>query len=48
MVRTDHRVDELVVFERDDAGRPLPAAAYLVRLRHAGRDAGVRKVVLLP
>jgi len=33
---------------RDDDGRALPAAAYLVRLRHAGRDAGVRKVVLLP
>lgn len=33
---------------RDAAGRPLPAAAYLLRLRHAGRDAGVTKVVLLP
>jgi len=33
---------------RDQAGRPVPAAAYLLRLRHAGRDAGVVKVVLLP
>lgn len=33
---------------RDDGGRALPAAAYLARLNHAGRNIGVRKVVLLP